>query len=384
MKKIINILFSNNAKYGGTVVAAIELANASSNSFDQTFVLGKYYKDEGYKISANTDILAAKWINLFGFSVMPGLFHLLSKIREDVGVIHINGVWNLYNIQALIWAYFYNKPVVWTVHGELDPFRINSKPLKKKAFLFFLLPLYKKLVSVVRVITSDEKEILLKYGFSQAIFKIPNGVSMIEQNNIISKADCKAALGIGSSEKVLLFASRLSPEKGILELVEVFNNIFVNHANWTLVIAGSEIGASKSWLKKLFYKISSNDKIKYIGHWPADKKETLFKAADCFVLPSYSDVMSLVALEASLFGVPSAITKGCNFPELIAAGGAFQISHSTMHEDLDLILNESNETFRKMGTDAREFVVNNYNWKNIGKQMSNVYLQLMENKWVKF
>jgi glycosyltransferase involved in cell wall biosynthesis len=311
---------------------------------------------------------------------MPKLKFMLDNIKNEIGVIHINGVWNLYNIQALLWAHKNKIPTVWTVHGELDPFRVNLKPWKKKPFLFVMLTIYKKFVTLVRAITDDERMDLLRRGFTQPVIKIPNGVHVIKYDAFLDKDTCKINLGIEPSNKVLLFVSRLSPEKGISELVRVFNNLSKDHPDWILVIAGSKIGASRKWFNKLMSKIESNDKIKYLGHWPAKEKEKLFKAADCFVLPTYSDVMSLVVLEASLFGVPSIITKGCNFPELVKTGGAFLVSHLTLHKELKNIMYQSNETFNKMGVAAKEFVVKNYNWDMIGKQMSEVYKKLMESR----
>ncbi len=376
-KKIVNILFSNDERYGGTVVASIELAKSCQRRIKQVFIIGPTSKEVKYVDKSVIEFHKTPWKNFFSFSFMPRLPSKLNKLKDETGIIHINGVWNLYNLQALNWVKKNKIPVVWTVHGELDPYRIKLKWLKKKLFLFFFLQIYKKNVSLVRAITQKERQIIKDMGFKQPVKIIPNGISCVNMSSKLTTKSCRDELRINRDRKVLLYASRVSPEKGIDILVTAFDEISKEIPGWQLIIAGSEVGASPRWLKRLKNKIRLSNKIEYIGHWPANKKEVLFRAADCFVLPSFSDVISLSVLEASSFAIPSIITEGCDFPELINAGGAFLISHNNMQEELKDILKNPLDVFERMGVLAQNLVKTEYTWDKIRETMVHEYQNLL-------
>ncbi len=377
-KRVLNILFSNDERYGGTVVAALELAKACQCKIDQEFIIGPMLEETGYIIKSDIEFHSTSWINFLGFSFMPKMVKVLDKLKTKIGIIHINGVWNLYNIQVLNWARKNKVPVVWTVHGELDPFHLRSKRFKKSIFLLLFLRTYKKYVSKVRVITQREKQIIMDMGFKQPVRMIPNGISKFVLDSNLTKSLCRNIIGIGKDCKVLLYASRLSPEKGIDRLVAVFNEISKEIPEWQLIIAGSEVGAPPSFLKNIRDNIKLNNRIQYIGHWPSKKKEVLYRAADCFILPSFAEGFSMSILEASCFSIPSIITSGCNFPELAMNGGAFALSHKNMCEELIDILKNPIDVFERMGTLAQDFVNKDYTWDKIGKTMVREYEKLLD------
>ena len=54
------------------------------------------------------------------------------------------------------------------------------------------------------------------------------------------------------------------------------------------------------------------------------EKHALLRTADLFVLPSYSEGFPMAVLEAAAHRIPVVQTDECNFPELTAAGGAWE------------------------------------------------------------
>ncbi|MEN9353874.1 MAG: hypothetical protein RL318_1199 [Fibrobacterota bacterium] len=102
--------------------------------------------------------------------------------------------------------------------------------------------------------------------------------------------------GVQATDPVLLFAGRLSEEKGVLDLGAVLAKVRETHPTTRLVLCGT--GPAEETLRR-----SLPDAI-FLG-WTA--KETLAKvyaAADFLVLPSRFDTFGCVVLEAMACGLP--------------------------------------------------------------------------------
>ncbi len=373
---VYNLLFATDSRMGGTTVAAVELARCTSPYVHQCLLAGPTDPTHDYLTSFDPPVLRTQVVSHCGFSFMPTLRKLLDAHRGAVAALHLNGMWNCYNLQAATWARKNNRPVFWTVHGELDPTRLRYKRFKKLPYLAVALPLYRKSVSFVRAITERERALLERLGFGSRVHLIPNGITKANPHQLC-RAECKSRLGVDPCDRVLLFASRLSPEKGIKELASAFAAISPELPDWRLIVAGSTTGSSPRWLREVKRTIASTPRARYLGHWPASEKALLYGAADCFILPTFSDVMSLVVLEASSYGVPSIITPECDFPKLTAAGGAFSIRHSTLAPDLRSILYKPRSELEDAGVRARTLVEAEFLWKRIGVEMAEAYRHLI-------
>lgn len=106
--------------------------------------------------------------------------------------------------------------------------------------------------------------------------------------------------------KRFLFIGRLSIEKNIQLLVEIFNNL----PEYTLTIIG--IGPLEEELKRI-----SKPNIKVIGKVENNKIKDYFLLNDIFILPSISEPWGLVIEEALYFGMPVIVSNKCGANELI-------------------------------------------------------------------
>ncbi len=95
---------------------------------------------------------------------------------------------------------------------------------------------------------------------------------------------------------VLLYAGRLSPEKGIFELPDIFRNAQKEIPDLRMRIAGS--GPSEEELKSVFPEAEFTG---WINHEDLPK---IYHSADLLILPSRFDTFSCVVLEALSCGLP--------------------------------------------------------------------------------
>ena len=366
------MLETDDEKEGGSVLAAINLATACDPHTPQTLVIGARGNGGESLRCHELTVIRTKCVRGFGSAFMPNLRQVLDHHHEQIGLLHINGAWSVTNIQAMRWAHRREIPVVWTVHNQVNAAYLAEKALKKRLYLTFALPQFRRAVRCVRAITIQEQVEIGRLGLPCDSVVVPNGVKIGDP--VRRSKDALLAKISGVSEKrVLLFVGRISPEKGILELIEAFSACQAVAQNWVLVIAGAPVGASKKWLAPVMQKMSATPGIHYLGHWPCESIADLYRAADCLVLPSHSEVRSLVVLEACAFEIPSIITEECHFSELCEEGGGIMVSRSSLQADLAQVLAMPSDELIRMGQIARNLVVRNFSWSKIGKEMSDVY-----------
>jgi glycosyltransferase involved in cell wall biosynthesis len=110
-------------------------------------------------------------------------------------------------------------------------------------------------------------------------------------------------------KKRFLFVGRLSSEKNIKLLIEVFNTL----PDHTLNIIGT--GPQEKELKRM-----AEQNIIFLGQIENSKLKDFFLSNDIFLLPSISETWGLVVEEALYFGMPVIISQNSGASELIENG----------------------------------------------------------------
>jgi len=102
--------------------------------------------------------------------------------------------------------------------------------------------------------------------------------------------------GIQSGNPVVLFAGRISHEKGVMELPEIIRGIKEKLPDLRLVIAGT--GPAESELKEALPEAT------FLGWIDHHELPGIYSSADLLILPSKFDTFSCVVLEALSCGLP--------------------------------------------------------------------------------
>ncbi len=114
----------------------------------------------------------------------------------------------------------------------------------------------------------------------------------------------KQLFKVNNTDPVILFSGRISHEKGVMELVELFNIVKKTIPNIKLIIVGT--GPAENELKQALPEAS------YLGWVKHEQLPLIYSSADLLILPSKFDTFSCVTLEALCCGLPvvSYNTKG--------------------------------------------------------------------------
>jgi glycosyltransferase involved in cell wall biosynthesis len=116
--------------------------------------------------------------------------------------------------------------------------------------------------------------------------------------------------------KVIVAAGRLSPEKGFGVLVEAAGSILRDDPTAGIVLFGE--GVLRQGLERQVAELGLADRFILPGF--RTDLESLISAADVVVLPSFTEGLPNVALEASAAGVPVVATAVGGTPEVVTDG----------------------------------------------------------------
>lgn len=130
--------------------------------------------------------------------------------------------------------------------------------------------------------------------------------------------DARAAMGWPDAERVALFAGNLVDVKAPLVLVEAFASLKARGACDRLVFAGE--GPLRGAIAEAARAAGVADAVELPGRLSPERLALAMNAADVFVLPSRSEALGLVLLEAMACGTPCVASRVGGVPEVLAPG----------------------------------------------------------------
>jgi glycosyltransferase involved in cell wall biosynthesis len=116
-------------------------------------------------------------------------------------------------------------------------------------------------------------------------------------------------------EKIILISCRLTPWKGVKEIIEVLPRLIEKIGPVNFVVLGE--GNEMENLKIVSRKLSVENYVHFLGKVKHEETRAYFAVADCFVLNSQYEGASHALLDAMQIGVPIIATGVGGNPELI-------------------------------------------------------------------
>lgn len=293
---------------------------------------------------------------------------LLQTIRPEI--VHINCCWMPQCAFAQKWAQSMGYKVVLTPHGMLEPWIIKRNYWTKKRPALWLYQ--KKAIQkadYIHATAESEKENLLKLGYNNRITVIPNGIDI----------NCISMKTTWERKKEILFLSRIHVKKGIELLMKAIAQLKDELKDYRVKIAGEGDPAYINTLKEIAKGQGISDIVQFVGGVYGEKKWELFRNADLFVLPSYSENFGIVVAEALASGTPVLTTKGTPWQELESqnCGWWIDLSVSELVKALKEFINTSEATLETMGKNGRKLVEDKYSNKKCAENMYKLYSTLL-------
>ncbi len=231
-------------------------------------------------------------------------------------IIHIHGVFTLIQRSAVKAARKAKVPTLLSSHGMLNPWSWQQgghvyAVLKKLYWSRVMNPILRK-VTYIHAITPIEANYLAEEFPRNPQILIPNAIDMklipeFSQNLL--------------PERKFVFLGRLHPKKGVELLVQAFaKNLF--DGEWQLLVAGPDFNpAYGQLLRRLVKQLSLTNQVKFVGPIYGQDKYALLAAAWAVVVPSYSEAVALVNIEAAAVQTPTITTSDTGLHDWTESGG---------------------------------------------------------------
>lgn len=133
-----------------------------------------------------------------------------------------------------------------------------------------------------------------------------------------NKAEVRAGLGWPAEGIVAVYVGGLVESKGISDLVVACEPLLNQHKDFHLACVGD--GPSRSALEKLSARLSRSNAVILPGQLAPEEVPHYLQGADFLVLPSHSEGMPQVVLEAMDCGLPVVATRVGGVPEAVIDG----------------------------------------------------------------
>jgi glycosyltransferase involved in cell wall biosynthesis len=299
-------------------------------------------------------------------------------LRDTPAIIHIHGVWFAPQWLAARTAKQKAVPAILTTHGQLRHWHWQDgrlRRIKKLAYWFSLAyPAFRQ-VTVIHTLTAKERDELAQSFPGQRLEVIPNALDLGEIDRLLSDPGEEPAPQISSP--YILFLGRLGPQKGVDVLIEAFTQA-VKGRDFRLVLAGPEYGFGYAdQLRAAVQKSGLESQVIFLGPVFGLGKWRLFQNAWACCLPSRSEGMSMVSLEAAAAGTPLVTTYEAGVLDWQGNGGL--LVHPQVEEvakALDQVFSWGDRERQDRGRQLRQLVERRYSWKVVGPQWLDLYDEL--------
>ncbi|MDY7545653.1 glycosyltransferase [Glaciimonas sp. CA11.2] len=292
---------------------------------------------------------------------------LVALIREaKVEGIHDHGLWGATNFWSAFSARKGGIPFFLSPRGMLEPWSLAQKRVKKSLAMLIYQRRILNHVSVFFATSKEEANNIRKIGLRQPIAIIPNGVALPETHRYLDDKD-------GEQTRTVLFLSRIHEKKGLINLVRAWASIAP--LNWKLVIAGNDYDGHEATVRREVSKLGLIDAVKFVGSVEGRNKESLYLAADIFVLPTFSENFGVVVAEALAYGVPVITTTGAPWEELHEHDCGWWVAPEveSIARGLQDGMSRTDVERYEMGLRGRQLVAEKYSWSSIGLSTLAVY-----------
>ena len=315
--------------------------------------LSNFLTKNGHKVdimsSENTFTIPIKGLKNPSFMISS---FLKSKFKKGNDIVHAH------NIPAALAMKNASGKKVLTLHGifskQVDYLHGKITGTLSEKFEHDAL----KWPDVITVISKEAYEHYSKLGFD--VKQIPNAIDV----ESLPKATDRR------HEKQVIFAGRLSKEKGIDTLVEIAKLL---SDDIHLIVLGD--GPEKNKVSAL---AKSKTNIHYLGYQPKEKTIPLIRGSDALIQPSIVEGISSTILEAMACKTAIIATEvGGNKEILENNKTGILVEPDSCEKILDKIqeLFADKEKVKKIGENAFS-KVQQYDWSNVGKEYLEVYSSL--------
>ena len=256
-------------------------------------------------------ILRGWYGHCFRESVRPTFERTLAEFRPDL----VYAPWAYPDGWAAVQlGHRAGLPVVIKVHGS-DILRLSVHPQRSRGTIEAL-----RQADGIVAVSRDLEEKVAALGADPArVTVICDGIdSELFHPGPKDEARSRLASELELQGPVVLYIGNLLPVKGLEILINAFSRLERQEVAFTGILIGQ--GSLHSRLQSQVARLGLRGRVKLLGPRPHHELPDWYRAADLVVLPSYSEGMPVVLLEAAACGTPFVASRVGGIPEIAHLG----------------------------------------------------------------
>ncbi len=344
-----------------------------------------------------------RWHAQFGYS--PEFRVALEEFEPEL--LHTHGLWCYPSVATHAYCRKRGVPYIISPHGMLDPWAVRNSRWKKVAARLLYEGAHLREADCIRALCESEARSIRQLGINNPIAVIPNGIDIEVADDPLAACGTPPWSGcIEPGRKVLLFLSRIHPKKGLVNLLRAWADIRktadgARQADgWVLAIAGWDQGGHEDELKRLCTTLGlphadishpashvacpapdplGPPSVLFLGPQFKAAKQTCYAHCGGFILPSFSEGVPMVVLEAWVYNKPVVMTPECNLPEAFPRGAAIRIetNPASIAQGLGELFRATEPELRELGGNGNRLIRERFSWPQIADQMCMLYAWML-------
>jgi glycosyltransferase involved in cell wall biosynthesis len=359
-------------KEGGAYTHVVELVKELNE--DTLIVTGNtkktgYQDEDGYKYY-HVPRVKSLW-EVF-FVNHPGAYKELEGIflKEKIDIVHFHSP-----LFTFIHGFLKKSkiPTIMTCHYLLE---IKANAFSANIYKRFIRRMTKYIgrnIDKIICVNEDYIPVFEEWGIpSNKLVFIPNGVDIKRFSPGKSKARKKF-----KNKKIILYFGRLHYQKNVELLVRSFPLVKDKIKDVKLIIVGT--GNQYDKLKRM----SDNDPdIVMTGFVSDEELVDYMRAADVVVFPSRGENASFTIMEAMACELPVVSSDVGNAKKILGDDRGILLKDYTEKEIADICIRviSDEKLQKKIGKDARDYVVKHHSWDKISEQTEEIYQKIIDKK----
>ncbi|MGF1673952.1 MAG: glycosyltransferase family 4 protein [Rivularia sp. (in: cyanobacteria)] len=233
----------------------------------------------------------------------------------------------------------------------------------------------RKCCNAIIAVSHQVKDALITEGFDSHKFHVVYNGTPVNHQQI--NTNIRSQLNIPDDIPVVIHIGRLCKSKGQHILLKAAANLQQLRQEAVYLIVGKDLeqnGTYLTYLKDMACELGINNSVRFLGH-RADIPQ-LLASSDLLVLPSYTEGLPLVILEAMAAGLPVVATPVGGIPEVVIhqeTGLLVPIEDVPALADAMLKLLQNPHVRNEMGNKGLEMVNKDFSVEKMCREVFDIY-----------
>ncbi len=298
--------------------------------------------------------------------VSPEMKRGLCRAAETADIIHSHSLWMMPNIYPRAAAYRTDHcKLVVSPRGTLSDWALARGRFRKKVMWFAGQRAVLEQAHCIHATADEELGEVRRLGMRADVTVIPNGIDM---------PDTACGHGVSGGLRRMLFLSRIHPKKGVDALLDTWRCVAKDYPDWELVVAGPLDGRFPRQMQEKA-RLEGIPRVVFTGELSGDQKSAMYRASDCFVLPTHSENFGVVVAESLAHGTPVIVTRGAPWGGVEKRGCGWWIDFGgeALEGAMRHAMSLPQEELVAMGQKGVSWMGAEYSWRGIAQKMMHTY-----------